>query len=299
MSILHEGGGSNLPLTALPLLLICIFFVVIFTKNPRFVFLHQNNLIIFSFSYFKTITYLRYVGDIPTGYSQDSFLLHCFSATWGTVKPRDKSLFGGNASSGIFAKWSRIVSLASPNLFATLSCGIPKRFIRNTLRSISIWIAALRPARYSFWRVGNIGVYCPPGQKTLWVGDLSWSTNGLSRTPGVRMVSPIGQAIGGFASSLQSAEDMATIKSTLGHVGKGLAFAFDTTFLGLVSLVVMFPMNVMHRAEQSLISMIADYYTQHMGRRFQTERWWVRCRLTHHPRIKALLFSKKLLTDFL
>ena len=81
----------------------------------------------------------------------------------------------------------------------------------------------------------------------------------------------IGQAIGGFASSLQSAEDMATIKSTLGHVVKGLAFAFDTTFLGLVvSLVVMFPMNVMHRAEQSLISMIDDYYTQHLGRRFQT-----------------------------
>jgi len=39
-------------------------------------------------------------------------------------------------------------------------------------------------------------------------------------------------AIGGFASSLQSAEDMATIKSTLGHVVKGLAFAFDTTFPG-------------------------------------------------------------------
>ncbi len=83
----------------------------------------------------------------------------------------------------------------------------------------------------------------------------------------------IGQAIGGFASSLQSAEDMATIKSTLGHVVKGLAFAFDTTFLGLVvSLVVMFPMNVMHRAEQSLINMIDEYYTQHLGRRFQAEK---------------------------
>lgn len=82
----------------------------------------------------------------------------------------------------------------------------------------------------------------------------------------------IGQAIGGFASSLQSAEDMATIKSTLGHVVKGLAFAFDTTFLGLVvSLVVMFPMNVIHKAEQSLINMIDEYYTQHLGRRFQTE----------------------------
>lgn len=80
----------------------------------------------------------------------------------------------------------------------------------------------------------------------------------------------IGQAIGGFASSLESAKDMATIKSTLGHVVKGLAFAFDTTFLGLlVSLVVMFPMNLMFRAEQSLINMIDDYYTQHLGRRFR------------------------------
>ncbi len=80
----------------------------------------------------------------------------------------------------------------------------------------------------------------------------------------------IGQAIGGFASSLELAKDMATIKSTLGHVVKGLAFAFDTTFLGLVvSLIVMFPMNVMYRAEQSLINMIDDYYTQHLGRRFR------------------------------
>lgn len=80
----------------------------------------------------------------------------------------------------------------------------------------------------------------------------------------------IGQAISGFASSLESAKDMVTIKNTLGHVVKGLAFAFDTTFLGLiVSLGVMFPMNVMLRAEQSLINMIDDYYTQHLGRRFR------------------------------
>ena len=80
----------------------------------------------------------------------------------------------------------------------------------------------------------------------------------------------IGQAISGFASSLESAKDMVTIKTTLGHVVKGLAFAFDTTFLGLiVSVVVMFPMNVMLRAEQSLINMIDDYYTQHLGRRFR------------------------------
>lgn len=80
----------------------------------------------------------------------------------------------------------------------------------------------------------------------------------------------IGQAIGGFASSLEAAKDMVTIKNTLGHVVKGLAFAFDTTFLGLVvSLVVMFPMNVMYRAEQSLINVIDDYYTQHLGRRFR------------------------------
>ncbi len=80
----------------------------------------------------------------------------------------------------------------------------------------------------------------------------------------------IGQAIDGFASSLESAKDLATIKDSLGHVVKGLAFAFDTTFLGLlVSLFVMFPMNVMYTAEQSLINTIDDYYTQHFGRRFR------------------------------
>ncbi len=81
----------------------------------------------------------------------------------------------------------------------------------------------------------------------------------------------IGQAIGGFAESLQSAEDMATVKSTLGHVVRGLAFAFDTTFLGLlVSLIVMFPMSVIHRAEQSLLNTIDEYHAQHLGRRIQT-----------------------------
>ncbi len=80
----------------------------------------------------------------------------------------------------------------------------------------------------------------------------------------------IGQAIGGFASSLRSAEDLATIKSTLGHVVTGLAFAFDTTFLGLVvSLIVMFPMNMMHRAEQSLLTAMEAYYSENLVLRFQ------------------------------
>ena len=80
----------------------------------------------------------------------------------------------------------------------------------------------------------------------------------------------IGQAISGFALSLESAKDMVTIKNTLGHVVKGLAFAFDTTFLGLlISLLVMFPMNIMLRAEQSLINLVDDYYNQHLGRRFR------------------------------
>jgi len=39
------------------------------------------------------------------------------------LKPLGKSVFGGFASSGILAKWSRITSLACPNLFATLSSG--------------------------------------------------------------------------------------------------------------------------------------------------------------------------------
>lgn len=80
----------------------------------------------------------------------------------------------------------------------------------------------------------------------------------------------IGQAIGGFASSLRSAEDLATIKSTLGHVVSGLAFAFDTTFLGLVvSVIVMFPMNLMHRAEQVFLAARDEYFSEHLMLRIQ------------------------------
>lgn len=80
----------------------------------------------------------------------------------------------------------------------------------------------------------------------------------------------IGQAIGGFASSLRSAEDLATIKSTLGHVVSGLAFAFETTFLGLVvSVIVMFPMNLMHRAEQAFLAALDEYYSEHLVLRIQ------------------------------
>ena len=65
-----------------------------------------------------------------------------------TLKPLDKSVFGGFASSGIFAKWSRIVSLTCPNLFAILSWGMPRLCMRNILMSRPSWVTARRSAMY-------------------------------------------------------------------------------------------------------------------------------------------------------
>jgi hypothetical protein len=78
----------------------------------------------------------------------------CFRATCGTVKPFDnpevtrKSLFGGFANVGIFAKWSAKVLLLMPGLFAILSCGIPSWFNRKVLRSKSKRVVALKSAIY-------------------------------------------------------------------------------------------------------------------------------------------------------
>ena len=75
----------------------------------------------------------------------------------------------------------------------------------------------------------------------------------------------IGQAIGGFSSTLQQAEDLAMVKSSLGHVVSGLAVAFDTTFLGLiVSLVITFPLHLVVRSEQRWARALDDACTREL-----------------------------------
>ena len=85
----------------------------------------------------------------------------CFSATWGTVKPFNKSAFSGIANDGIFAKWSDKVLCGILNLFAILSCGRPSRCKRNILRSNSIWVEALKSAIYASTACLERPIACP------------------------------------------------------------------------------------------------------------------------------------------
>lgn len=81
-------------------------------------------------------------------------------------------------------------------------------------------------------------------------------------------VSGIGQAIGGFSESLESAQDLAVIKAGLGQVVHGLAFAFNTTLIGLfVSLMLVIPMGMLQRAEHAYLSALEGYCSTHLLRR--------------------------------
>jgi len=68
----------------------------------------------------------------------------CFSATWGTVNPFDKSVFRIIANAGIFSKCFDTVLCMAPNLLAILSWGIFIRCMRKILRSISNSVDALK-----------------------------------------------------------------------------------------------------------------------------------------------------------
>ena len=65
------------------------------------------------------------------------------------------------ANDGIFAKWSDKILCGILNLFAILSWGISSRFMRNILRSSSIWVAALRSAIYASTACLERPIACP------------------------------------------------------------------------------------------------------------------------------------------
>lgn len=70
----------------------------------------------------------------------------------------------------------------------------------------------------------------------------------------------IGAAVGGFSQSLEGADQLDTIKDSLGDVTSGLAVAFDTTLVALVaSILVMLPTSWVQKAEEQLISDVDDY----------------------------------------
>ena len=81
-------------------------------------------------------------------------------------------------------------------------------------------------------------------------------------------VSGIGRAVGGFSTAVSGAQEFDVIKSELGNVTTGLAFAFDTTFIALVhSIFIMFPSNWLQKTEDTLLSQVDDYCTQKLLRR--------------------------------
>jgi biopolymer transport protein ExbB/TolQ len=74
----------------------------------------------------------------------------------------------------------------------------------------------------------------------------------------------IGQSVDGFSSSMQGAQQMETIRTSLGQVTTGLAVAFDTTLIALVlSLLVMFPTSTLQKAEEKLLGAIDSYLDGH------------------------------------
>jgi biopolymer transport protein ExbB/TolQ len=78
----------------------------------------------------------------------------------------------------------------------------------------------------------------------------------------------IGAAVGGFSESLDGAEQLDSIKSSLGDVTSGLAVAFDTTLVALVaSILVMLPTSWIQKAEEQLVSDVDDYCVTNVLRR--------------------------------
>ena len=82
----------------------------------------------------------------------------------------------------------------------------------------------------------------------------------------------IGQAVGGFSGAIGTAQDLEVIKSSLASVTTGLAVAFDTTLLALVvSVLLMFPVNSLQKAEEDVLSQVDQYCNEYFVRRLDDE----------------------------
>lgn len=78
----------------------------------------------------------------------------------------------------------------------------------------------------------------------------------------------IGDAVGGFSRSLDGADQLDSIKSSLHEVTSGLAVAFDTTLVALcASILVMLPMSFLQKAEEQLLHDVDDHCVTHVLRR--------------------------------
>ncbi|MEK6238868.1 MAG: hypothetical protein N2C14_29485, partial [Planctomycetales bacterium] len=78
----------------------------------------------------------------------------------------------------------------------------------------------------------------------------------------------ISNAVGGFAGSLDQAQDISVLKESLNGVTSGLAVAFDTTLVALVmSLIVMFPTTSMQQSEEDLLNWVDEYCNENLVKR--------------------------------
>lgn len=83
-------------------------------------------------------------------------------------------------------------------------------------------------------------------------------------------VNGLGNAVGGFASGLEGAQDIAVLKDSLGKITVGLAVAFDTTLIALVMAIpLMFLMSAMQKAEEDLLNAIDAFCTENLLKRLK------------------------------
>ena len=67
----------------------------------------------------------------------------------------------------------------------------------------------------------------------------------------------IGESVSGFEGFLSKADDIDVLREGLVNVTSGLGTAFDTTFLALtISVIVVFPLTIVERIEQQLLTRI-------------------------------------------
>ena len=83
-------------------------------------------------------------------------------------------------------------------------------------------------------------------------------------------VQGLGVAVGGFAGNLDKAQDVATLKNSLGQTTSGLAVAFDTTFIALImSLLLMIPASSLQKSEEDLLNWVDEYCNENLLKRLR------------------------------
>ena len=85
-------------------------------------------------------------------------------------------------------------------------------------------------------------------------------------------VQGISDAVAGFSGSLETAKEISVLKESLNEITTGLAVAFDTTLVALVmSLLVMFPMSALQKAEEDLLNWVDEYCNENLLKRLHED----------------------------